>query len=236
MSKKSSIKNIIGVVCLFSSLPLVVILTNILGVSMHLPISLMVAFLSILSLFLSFETRKPQAKEIVVLAVMCAIAVMGRAVFAFIPFFKPIGAIVILTAVTMGAQCGFLCGAISILASNFLFGQGPWTPWQMIGFGLLGFFAGILFFNKENRITKINLILYATITYMFFIGPLLDISGFLFLTNIANTTTLVPLLVAGIPVNIAQCVATGLFLMLLTTPFLEKLNRMKTKYGIMENR
>ena len=236
MSKKYSIRYILSVVCVFSSIPLVTFIASKLDVSMFMPLSLLVVFLSIASLFLSFESRKPQAKEIVVLAVMCAIAVIGRAIFGFIPFFKPIGAVVILTGVTMGAQCGFIAGCMSMFASNFLVGEGPWTPWQMLSFGFLGFFAGVIFFNKEKRITKLNLIIYGTLSYFFIFGPLLDVSGALFLTNVTDFSILIPNLIAGIPVNISQGIATTIFLFLLTDPFLEKLNRMKVKYGLMDNK
>ena len=75
--------------------------------------------------FLSFEARKPQARELVTLAVMAALAAASRGAFAFIPHFKPITAIIMITGIAFGAETGFLTGAIAAFASNFIFGQGP---------------------------------------------------------------------------------------------------------------
>lgn len=77
---------------------------------------------------------------------MAAIAVVGRTVFEIIPLpnFKPCSAIIIITAVAFGPEAGFLTGALTAFVSNFIFGQGPWTPWQMFTWGLVGFLAGIL--------------------------------------------------------------------------------------------
>ena len=101
---------------------------------------------SSLPFFLVFEKKRPQAREMVPIAVMAALAVTGRAVFSAVPLpnFKPCSAVVIITALSFGPEAGFLTGALTAFISNFIFGQGPWTPWQMFAWGLIGFLAGIL--------------------------------------------------------------------------------------------
>lgn len=101
---------------------------------------------SAIPFILVFDKKKPQARELVPIAVMAAIAVVGRTVFEIIPLpnFKPCSAIIIITAVAFGPEAGFLTGALTAFVSNFIFGQGPWTPWQMFTWGLVGFLAGIL--------------------------------------------------------------------------------------------
>lgn len=101
---------------------------------------------SAIPFILVFDKRRPQARELVPIAVMAAIAVVGRTVFEIIPLpnFKPCSAIIIITAVAFGPEAGFLTGALTAFVSNFIFGQGPWTPWQMFTWGLVGFLAGIL--------------------------------------------------------------------------------------------
>ena len=84
-----------------------------------------------------FEDRKPQAREVLLIAVMAAIAVVGRMAFFMLPQFKPVTAIVIITGISLGAEAGFLTGAVAGFVSNFFFGQGPWTPWQMFAFGII---------------------------------------------------------------------------------------------------
>ena len=101
-------------------------------------VSLLLLACAILPFFQLFERRKPQARELVTLAVLCAIAVAGRAAFYMLPQFKPVAAIVIIAGVCLGAQSGFLVGAVSAFVSNFFFGQGPNTPWQMFAFGIIG--------------------------------------------------------------------------------------------------
>jgi hypothetical protein len=112
---------------------------------------------SAIPFLLVFDKRRPQARELVPIAVMAAIAVVGRTVFEIIPLpsFKPCSAIIIITAVAFGPEAGFLTGALTAFVSNFIFGQGPWTPWQMFTWGLVGFLAGILqnagVFAEKNR-------------------------------------------------------------------------------------
>lgn len=108
-------------------------------------ISLLIVIYTMVPFVMVFENRKPQARELIVIAVLSAIAVAGRGAFFMLPQFKPVVAIVIITGVCFGAESGFLVGAVAGFVSNFFFGQGPWTPWQMFCFGIIGFIAGIFF-------------------------------------------------------------------------------------------
>ena len=107
--------------------------------------------------FARFERQKPRARELVPLAVMAALGVVGRTVFQIIPLpnFKPVSAIVIITGVAFGPEAGFMTGALTGFVSNFIFGQGPWTPWQMFCWGMIGFVAGRLqrrgFFDRGKQ-------------------------------------------------------------------------------------
>lgn len=116
--------------------------TLVLEVRSYYLLSLLVLLEIMLPFALLFEGRRPQARELVVVAVLCALGVAGRAAFFMLPQCKPVMALVILSGAALGAQTGFLVGALTMLLSNFLFGQGPWTPWQMVAMGLVGFLAG----------------------------------------------------------------------------------------------
>lgn len=107
--------------------------------------SLIVVVAAMLPFFMMFEGRKPKAREIMVISVLAAIGVAGRAAFFMLPSFKPIAAIVILTGVSFGGEAGFLVGCMVMMISNIFMGHGPWTPWQMFAFGVIGFLAGILY-------------------------------------------------------------------------------------------
>ncbi|MBU5437892.1 ECF transporter S component [Tissierella sp. MSJ-40] len=108
-------------------------------------ISLLIIIYTMIPFAMIFEKREPQARELIIIAVLSAVAVAGRGAFFMLHQFKPVVAIVIISGVCLGAESGFLVGAITGFVSNFFFGQGPWTPWQMFCFGIIGFLAGILF-------------------------------------------------------------------------------------------
>ena len=91
-----------------------------------------------------YERSRPSAKLLAVIATLAAIAALGRDAFVAIPDVKPITAIVLVSGLAFGAGPGFAVGAVSGLASNILLGQGPWTPWQMLGWGLVGLIGSAL--------------------------------------------------------------------------------------------
>ncbi len=91
-----------------------------------------------------YERSRPSAKLLAVVATLAALAALGRDAFAAVPDVKPITAIVLVSGVAFGPGPGFAVGAISGLASNILLGQGPWTPWQMLGWGLVGLIGAAL--------------------------------------------------------------------------------------------
>ncbi|MDD5863404.1 MAG: ECF transporter S component [Firmicutes bacterium] len=183
--------------------------------------------------FLAFEGRRPQARELAVLAVLCALAVAGRVAIP-IPGFKAIFAIIMIAGIAFGPEAGFLVGAISALASNFFYSQGPYTPWQMMAYGAGGMLAGFLF--DKNRLPRKPAVMgvFGFLAVAFFVGPLLDTcSVFLVLSKISLKGALA-FYISGFSVNVTQAIATGIVLLLLGRPLLEKLERIQTKYGILE--
>ena len=126
----------------------------------YLICSLIVIVAAMLPFFMMFEGRKPKAREIMVISVLAAIGVAGRAAFFMVPSFKPVAAIVILTGVSFGGEAGFLVGCLIMMLSNMFMGQGPWTPWQMFSFGIIGFLAGILYQKGILKARKRDLCIY----------------------------------------------------------------------------
>lgn len=115
----------------------------------YIMISLIVLLLTMLPFFMVFERRKPKAREIVLIAVMCAITVCANLLCHITIPLKAGTAIIIACGIALGPEAGFLIGALSRFTFNFYTGQGPWTPWQMFCWGLLGFLAGLAF-NRAN--------------------------------------------------------------------------------------
>ena len=124
-------------------------------------ISLCVAVLSCLPLFLCFERRDSTAKELMTLSVLVAASAAGRFAFAWVPGFKPVTAVTVIAAMYLGREAGFVVGSLSAVVSNFYFGQGPWTPFQMFAWGILGFLAGVLAQPLKRR--KVWMCLYGVL-------------------------------------------------------------------------
>lgn len=196
--------------------------------------SVLVLLYIMVPFFLTFERRKPQAREMVFLAVMCAIAVASRSVFIWLPYFKPMTAIIILTGIAFGAEAGFLTGAVSGFVSDFFFGQGPWTPWQMFAFGVAGFLAGFLYRRGFLSKKRLSLCLFGAAVVLLLVGPLLDTCTLFTMSSVIETSNILAVYLAGLPVNAMHALATALTLLLVSKPMLEKLDRVKLKYGMTE--
>lgn len=191
-----------------------------------------------LPFFLAFENRKPQARELVTVAVMCALAIAARVVIQ-IPGFKPMVAIIMLTGIAFGPEAGFMTGAVSAFASNFFFGQGPWTPWQMMAYGIGGFLAGLLFSRRRpfaNRpwLSSAVLAVSGFLTVMLVVGPLLDTCTLFTMSTGVTWKRAVAVYAAGFGFNLSLGIATGATLLVASKAMLEKLDRLKKKYGILE--
>ncbi len=187
-----------------------------------------------LPFFFAFESRRPQAREVVLVAVMAALAAASRAAFAFVPYFKPIIGVIMIAGIAFGPQAGFLTGAVGVFASNFFFSQGPWTPWQMFAYGMAGFLAGAVFFRRERWQRPWILAPFGFFTLLLIIGPLLDSCTVFTVLSKFTWESVLFIYGQGVPVNVIHGVSCALTLLLLSKPLLKKLRRLRVKYGIME--
>lgn len=191
----------------------------------YLIISLGIAVLALLLFMTGFDRRNIGSRRMVITAIMTALAVFGR----FIPLFKPITAICVITAVYLGAEAGFLCGSLSVLISNIWFGQGPWTPFQMLGFGLIGLFAGYL--SKVLLKSNWLLLLYgvlSAIAYSF----VMDIWTVVWYAGGFDWGLYTAAIISAIPFTALYAVSNVVFLLILRKPVGNKLSRVKIKYGV----
>ena len=187
-----------------------------------------------LPFFLVFEGRRPQARELVVIAVLCAMSVAGRAAFFMLPQFKPVMALTIISGVAFGGESGFLVGAMSMLLSNIFFSQGPWTPYQMFAMGLIGFLAGVLFRKGLLRRTRGALAVFGAISAIVIYGGIMNPASALMASQEINWKVLLTYYISGFSVDCVHAAATVIFLLILAEPMLEKLDRIKVKYGMIE--
>ncbi len=171
------------------------------------------------------DSKKTAGRRLIIVAVMTALAVVGR----FIPFFKPITAITVLTAIHLGPGAGFMTGALSVFVSNFYFGQGPWTPFQMLAFGFIGLLAGLL--CKALKKSRALLLIYgglAGIAYSF----MMDVWTVLWASGSFEPAAYVAALATALPFTILYTVSNLIFLFILCKPIGEKLERVKKVYGL----
>ena len=228
--KKSSFAML--VTC-FLVIPLTLILGTKLSGRAYYVTSTLVILEILIPFLLAFEGRKPQARELVVIAVLCALAVASRAAIP-IPNFKPTYAVIMLSGIAFGPEAGFLVGAVTAFASNFFYGQGAYTPWQMFAYGAGGMLAGFVFGKKWLPREPMAMAIFGYLAVLLFIGPILDTcSVFLTLPEISLKSAW-PLYISGFPVNLSQGACTFLTMLLFGRPLLEKLDRVKTQYGMME--
>lgn len=197
-------------------------------------ISMLIILETMLPFVMVFEQRKPQPRELITIAVLCAIAVAGRAAFFMLPQFKPVVALVIIAGVAFGGEAGFLVGAMTAFVSNFFFGQGPWTPWQMFGFGIIGFLAGVLFKKGLLRRRRVSLCIFGGLATIVIYGGLMNPSSVLMFQSEITWEMFATAYAVGLPFDVIHAVATVFFLWVISRPMLEKLDRIKVKYGLLE--
>lgn len=184
---------------------------------------------------LVFEGRKPKARELVTIAVLCGIAVASRSVFFMLPQFKPVLALTIIVGVAFGGETGFLVGAMTMLVSNVLFSQGPWTPWQMFSMGMIGFLAGILFRKGLLRRNRGSLAVFGAFTAVLIYGGIMNFAAAVMYNSASlNWTMLLAYYISGFPMDLIHACVTVIVILLVAEPMLEKLERIKVKYGLVE--
>lgn len=204
------------------------------GIKSYGVVSILVLLECMAPFALIFEGRKPKARELVLIAALCALAVAGRAALFMLPGFKPVAALVILSGVAFGGETGFLVGAMSMLTSNVLFGQGPWTPFQMFAMGLIGFLAGVSFQKGLLRAGRAPLAIFGAVSVVLVYGGIMNpASAILYQPNL-SLSVLKAYYLTGFPFDLVHAAATALFLWFGAEPMLEKLERVKRKYGLTE--
>lgn len=205
------------------------------GIRQYYAISLAVLVECMIPFFMIFEGRKPQARELVITAVLCAIGIAGRAVFFMLPQFKPVAAVVIISGIAFGGETGFLVGAVTMLASNILFSQGPWTPFQMFSMGIIGFIAGILFKKGLIRRTRISMCIFGALSVILIYGGIMNpASALIWGSETLNIKIIMTYYITGFPMDLIHASATVLFLWFGALPMLEKLDRIKIKYELID--
>lgn len=196
-------------------------------------ISIAIILLSIIPFIVMFEGRKPQARELVTIAVLCTIGVIGKIAFYMIPQFKPTVAIIIISAMALGSQRGFLIGVITAFVSNIFLGQGPWTPWQMFACGLIGFISGFMYKKEALPKTTVPICIFGFLITLLIYGGIMNPAALIMANDTISMSTLAAYYISGIQYDIIHAASTVIFLIVLAKPMLTKLDRVKKKYGLL---
>ena len=194
-------------------------------------ISIVLLFMAMVPFLFIFEGKKPKARQIMVIAVLTAITIISRAIFCMIPNMKPVAAMIIIIAVCLGPETGFLVGCLSMLLSNIFFGQGPWTPWQMFTYGLIGFVAGKLYQMGIIKKNRLSLSIYGFLSVFIIFGGIMNPASLIMYTSDITVKGLISMYISGFPVDLMHATATVIFIVIGAMPLIEKIDRVKNKYG-----
>ena len=220
------VREALRIVLPFAAMPLLVLLGAIfLEGKRHLLISLGMACMALLFFLTGFEKKKTGGRRMVIVAVMTALCIVGR----FIPLFKPVTALTILTAMYLGGEAGFLTGALAAALSNFYFGQGPWTPFQMLAWGFVGLIAGAL--AKPLKTHRWLLLTYGVLSGVLY-SLMMDVWNVLWYAGGLDWSLYAASVVSALPHTLLYAASNFVFLYFLAKPFGEKLARVKVKYGV----
>lgn len=129
-----------------------------LGSDLYMIGSILIVIYTMIPFFMVFERRKPKAREIVLIAMMAALTVVIHLFFHLTVPIQAGTAMIIISGISLGPEAGFMIGALARFVCNFYMGQGPWTPWQMFCWGLIGFLTGLMknagLFSTVGHVTK----------------------------------------------------------------------------------
>jgi len=184
-----------------------------------------------LPFFARFEIRNIAGREVVILAMLAAIAAISRVPFAGLPSVQPTSFVIIMAGLVFGAESGFIVGAVAAIVSNFFLGQGPWTPWQMYAWGMMGMSAGLL--RNTWWMSK----LWGKVIFGFIWGYVFGwfMNMWIIVGNLESLTWqfFAGIYVASIYFDLAHALSNVFFIIIFGASWIKILERFKKKYGIL---
>ncbi|MGH2746185.1 MAG: ECF transporter S component, partial [Thermoleophilaceae bacterium] len=181
--------------------------------------------------FAWYERDKPPARVLALVATLAALAVVGRLAFAAVPNVKPTTDIVLFAGYALGAIPGFAVGAVTALVSNVFLSQGPWTPWQMVGWGAAGV-AGALLARvlRDREPGRLVLAAVCGIAGLAF-GAWMDLYQ-LTLAAHQDLDTYLALSASSLPYNLAHAIGNVVFCLLIGPLFIRALRRYRRRFQV----
>ena len=190
-------------------------------------VSLLVMLELLLPAYIIYEARKPGAIEIVVIASMCALTVTGRVIFYMLPTIKPVIALVMMAGLAFGPLDGMIVGASSMLVSNMFFGQGPWTPWQMSVFALIGFLSGLIGRNQKVRDNRVMMCAVGVLMTIVVFGGIMNPASIIMYEPDFNGNMIKTAYMTGFPLDLLTAAFTAIFIWFGLKPVMKRCDRVK---------
>ncbi|MGH0429313.1 ECF transporter S component [Bacillus hominis] len=220
------------IIFVFSIVICTLLFTTLIMDGYYMVSSLFLLAVIMLPFYVRFERKAFVSREIVIVAVLAAIAAVSRVPFSILPSVQPTSFVIIVSAIVFGSETGFMIGATAAIVSNIFLGQGPWTPWQMFSWGMIGFIAGLL------RNTFLMKKLWGRLLYGFVVGFLfgwiMNFWGLLGFIQEATWETVIAYYVASFSFDLSHAISNAIFLLLFSTSWITILTRFKKKYGILD--
>lgn len=193
----------------------------------YLWISLYLIVMAMIPFYVRLEMNAWGSRQLVMIASLAAIAAASRIPFASLPSVTPTSFVVIASALVLGADAGFLIGATAAIVSNMVLGQGPWTPWQMFAWGMMGFTAGWL---RKSLLTTFTSRLVFCLVWGFLFGWLMNVSYLVGFVDGWSWSALVKAGIASFYFDLAHALSNVVLFLVLGKLWIRVLERYQRKY------
>ena len=191
--------------------------------------SLLIVLAAIGSFYLWYERRRSSPKEVALIATLAALAALGRLPFAAVPGLQPTTFVVLICGYVFGAVPGFMVGSLAAFASNIFLGQGPWTPWQMMAWGLAGICGGAIGMLKGKEPVMRWLLVSAAFFWGFIFGAILNLWHWLTFVYPLTISSYLATLLTGIWFDAVHAAGNALFTLLMGRELIKLLQRFKRR-------
>ncbi len=193
--------------------------------------SLLLLAVALAAAFAWYERSRPSSRTVAVVATLAALATLGRIAFAPLPNVKPTTDIVLVAGYVLGGPPGFAVGATAALASNIFFGQGPWTPWQMLAWGLVGLAGAALGRARQRPVPRLVM---ASICAAagFGYGLVLNLSTFVTFTGQHTLAQFLAIEASAFPFDLAHAIGNVLFFLAFGPTLVRVLQRFRRRMDV----
>jgi len=193
--------------------------------------SLLVLAVGLAGGFAWYERSQPTTRVLALVATLAALAALGRVAFAPLPNVKPTTDIVLIAGYVLGGAPGFVVGAVAALSSNLFFGQGPWTPWQMVAWGAIGLLGALLARLSGRRLGRVPLALCCLLSgYLF--GAVMNLYDWITFSGDHTRAKLIAQFASAFPFDTAHAVGNLVFCLAFGPLLVRALARYRTRFEV----